>query len=65
MKNDMSQKFTLNFDVFKTELTKVWYQEMKPHYFRNLSNSMPKHLEIVIKTRELSVTLVVCFNKNP
>jgi len=31
---------------------KVWCQEMPLEYFQNLSNFMPKHLQMVIKKKE-------------
>ena len=33
------------------ELKKVWCQEMTTEYFRNLSDSMPKPLQMVIKNK--------------
>ena len=33
------------------ELKNVWYQEMTAEYFRNLSDSMPKRLQVVIKSK--------------
>ena len=35
----------------KRRAEKVWCQEMTTEYFRNLSDSMPKHLQMVIKNK--------------
>ena len=51
MKNTMEQKKTPNLETLKLELMKVWCQEMSLDYFQNLSNSMPKRLQMVIKKK--------------
>ena len=51
MKKTMSEKKTTNLGALKEELKKVWCQEMTIKYFRNLNDSMPKCLEVVIKNR--------------
>ena len=52
MKKNMSQKKTPNLGSLQDELKKVWCQEMTTEYFRNLSDSMPKRLQMVIKNKE-------------
>ena len=51
MKNIMKQKKTPNLETLKLELTRVWCQKMSLDYFQNLSNSMPKRLQMVIKKK--------------
>ena len=51
MKNIMKQKKTPNLETLKLELMRVWCQEMSLDYFQNLSNSMPKRLQMVIKKK--------------
>ena len=51
MKNILKQKKTPNLDTLKVELIKVWCQEMSLEYFQNLSNSMSKRLQMVIKNK--------------
>ena len=51
IKKTMSEKKTPNLDTLKEELKKVWCLEMTPGYFRNLSDSMPKRLQLVIKNK--------------
>ena len=51
MKKTMSEKKTTNLGTLKEELKKVWCQEMTAEYFRNLSDFMPKHLQMVIKNK--------------
>ena len=51
MKNIMKQKKTPNLETLKLELMRVWCQKMSLDYFQNLSNSMPKRLQIVIKKK--------------
>ena len=45
------RKKTTNLGALKEELKKVWCQEMTTKYFRNLSDSMPKCLQMVIKSK--------------
>ena len=49
MKKTMSKKKTINLGALKEELKKVWCQKMTIEYFRNLSNFMPKCLQMEIK----------------
>ena len=35
--------------TLEKKLKKVWCQEMTAEYFKNLSDSMPKHLQMIIK----------------
>ena len=51
MKNIMKQKKTPNLETLKLELMRVWCQKMSLDYFQNLSNSMPKRLQMVIKKK--------------
>ena len=51
MKKTMSEKKTTNFGALKEELKKVWCQEMTTKYFRNMSDSMSKCLQMVIKNK--------------
>ena len=51
MKNIMKLKKTPNLETLKLELMRVWCQEMSLNYFQNLSNSMPKHLQMVIEKK--------------
>ena len=51
MKKTMSEKKTTNIRTLKEELKKVWFQEMTLEYFRNLSDSMPKRLQMVMKNK--------------
>ena len=51
MKNILKQKKTPNLDTLKVELIKVRCQEMSLEYFQNLSNSMSKRLQMVIKNK--------------
>ena len=50
MKKTMSEKKTTNLGTLKEELKKVLCQETA-EYFRNLSDSMLKHLQMVIKNK--------------
>jgi len=47
----MAEKKTPNLDSLKEKLKKVWCQEMTADYFKNLSDSMPKRLQMVIKNK--------------
>ena len=47
----MSEKKTPNLEILQEELKKVWCQEMSTKYFKNLSESTPKHLQMVIKNK--------------
>ena len=47
----MSKKKTPNLKILQEELKKVWCQEMSMEYLINLSDSMPKRLQIVIQIR--------------
>ena len=47
----MSKKKTPNLEIPQEELKKVWCQEMSTEYLINLSDSMPKRLQIVIQIR--------------
>ena len=49
MKKTMSEKKTTNLGTLKEKLKKMWWQEMIAEYFRNLSGSIPKRLQMVIK----------------
>ena len=49
MKKKMSEKKTPNLEILQEELKKVWCQEMSTECFENLSASMPKRLQMVIK----------------
>ena len=51
MKNTMSEKKIPNLDTLKEELKKAWCLEMTPSYFRNLSDSTRKRLQLVIKNK--------------
>ena len=51
MKKKMSKKKTPNLEILQEELKKVWCQEMSTEYLKNLSDSMPKRLQMVIKIR--------------
>ena len=51
MKNIMKQKKRPNLETLKLELMRVWCQKMSLDYFQNLSNSMPKRLQMVIKKK--------------
>ena len=44
MKKTTSEKKTTSLGTLKEQLKKVWCQEMTAEYFRNLGDSMPKHL---------------------
>ena len=46
MKHLMSERKTTNLDVLKQVITKLWCHEMNLEYFRRLSDSMPKRLQI-------------------
>ena len=47
----MSEKKTTNLGTVKEEQKKIQCQEMTVEYFTNLSDSMPKHLQMVIKNK--------------
>ena len=51
MKNIMKQKKTPNLETLKLELMRVRCQEMSLDCFQNLSNFMPKRLQMVIKKK--------------
>ena len=51
MKKKMSEKKTPNLEILQEELKKVWCQEISTEYFKNLSESMPKRLQMVIKNK--------------
>ena len=51
IKKTMSEKKTTNLGTLKEELKKVLCQEITAKYFRNLSYSMPKHLQMLIKNK--------------
>ena len=40
-----------NLEILQEELKKVWSQEMSTEYFKNLSDSMPKRLQMIIKNK--------------
>ena len=50
MKKKMSEKKTPNLEILQEELKKVWCQ-MSTEYIKNLSDSMPKRLQMVIKNK--------------
>lgn len=47
----MSRKKIPNLVNLKTKLAKLWYQEMTLDHFRSFSNSTPKCLQRVLKTK--------------
>ena len=51
MKNKISEKKTPNLEILQEELKKVWCQEMSMECLKNLSDSMPKRLQMVIKNK--------------
>ena len=51
IKKTMSEKKSTNPGALKEELKEVWCQEMTTEYFRNLSDSITKRLQMVIKNK--------------
>lgn len=51
MKNMLSTCNTSSVPRLSHEILKMWTTEMKLDYFRNLSDSMPKRLQMVIKAK--------------
>ena len=51
MKKKMSEKKTLNLKILQEKLQEVWCQKMSTEYFKNLSDSMPKRLQMVIRNK--------------
>ena len=51
MKHLMPERKTTNLDVLKQVITKLWCQEKNLEYFRKLTDSMPKRLQMVIKNK--------------
>ena len=51
MKKEMSEKKTSYLEILLEELKKLWCQEMLSTYLKNLSDSMPKRLQMVIKNK--------------
>ena len=51
MKNRLSTCNTSSVPRLSHEILKMWTTEMKLDYFRNLSESMPKRLQMVIKCK--------------
>ena len=51
MKKKMSEKKTPNLEILQEEQKKMWCQEMSTEYFENLSDSMLKRLQMVIKNK--------------
>lgn len=47
----MSEKKTPNLGTLRAELINVWCNERPLKYFRNLSDSMPRCLKMVIKNK--------------
>ena len=51
MKHLMLERKTNYLDILKQVITKLWCQEMNLEYFRMLSDSMPKRLQMIIKNK--------------
>ncbi len=51
MKNKLKKKTITSVTVLKEEITKLWVLEASPEYLKKLSDSMPKRLELVYKSR--------------
>ena len=51
MKKKVFKIKTHNLKILQEDLKKVWCQEMSSEYFENLSDSMPKRLQMVIKNK--------------
>ena len=51
MKKKMSKKKTPNLEILQEELKKMWCEEMSTEYFKNLSDSMAKRLQMVVKNK--------------
>jgi CRISPR/Cas system-associated protein Cas7 (RAMP superfamily) len=51
MKNKLKKRTITSVPVLKEEITKLWVLETLPEYLKKLSDSMPKRLELVYKSR--------------
>lgn len=51
MKSNLDGAYTASLPYLKKEIQNMWVHDMDPAYFRALSDSMPKRIQLVIKMK--------------